>query len=87
MADQPPPAALTTGLASRAYGFAAFIDGILNPRTATDTRNGAAVNALYIAGFSVHSNCQDSECDCMVRALAQLRPGIRIVPVTIEAQP
>lgn len=78
------PAALAGRLAASATGYGAVIDGVLNIRTVTDTANHAAINALFLCGVFVQSTCGDPECDCMVRLLARLRPGDRIVPVAVE---
>ena len=73
-------------LASSATGWGAIIDGVLNIRTVTETANMAAFNALYIAGFRIVSDCcRDMDCDCKQQLLAKLRPDIRIVAVTVEA--
>lgn len=83
MAD-PLISSLTDRLATSATGYGAVIDGVLNIRTVTDTRNAAALNALFVAGFRIASICQDRDCDCMVKALGALRPDIRILPVKVE---
>lgn len=79
------PASLTTALAASATGFGAVIDGVLNIRTVSETRNMAAFNALYMRGFIVHRACQNPDCDCVVRMAARLIPGTRIVPVDVRA--
>jgi len=76
--------ALTDLLATSATGWGAVIDGVLNIRTVTDTANAAAVNALYLSGINVLSNCRDSDCDCMVNVLAKMRPEIKLVRVKME---
>ena len=77
--------ALTARLATSATGYAAVIDGILNIRSVTETRNMAAYNALWLNGFQVQTSCTDVECDCMVRLLERLRPGTKLIAVTVEA--
>lgn len=84
MAGNSLPSALTEGMSRSAQGYAAVIDGILNVRTVTDTRNAAALNALFITGYRVIPTCQDPDCDFVVRLLAQMRPDIKIVPVSLE---
>ncbi|WP_333826897.1 hypothetical protein [Pararhodobacter sp.] len=84
MSDTSMPAALADRMARTAHGHAAVIDGILNIRTVTDTRNAAALNALFITGTRIIPTCQDPECDCIVRLLAQMRPDIKIVAVSLE---
>lgn len=76
-------ASLSQRLASTATGYAAVIDGILNVRTVTETRNMAAFNAMWVQGLQVVSTCQDVDCDCMVKLLSQLRPGTKIVAVQV----
>lgn len=76
--------ALTDLLATSATGWGAVIDGVLNIRTVTDTANAAAVNALYLSGINVLSNCRDSDCDCMVNVLAKMKPEIKLVRVKME---
>jgi len=66
------------------HGYAAVIDGILDIRTAYDTPNKAARLAFGIVGLQIISNCRDPECECMVKALALLRPEIKIVAVSLE---
>lgn len=78
------PATLAAGMARQAHGHAAVIDGNLDIRTATAAPNWAAMNALHVLGFHVSTSCRDPECTCLVRALARLRPDVRIVPVTIQ---
>lgn len=72
-------------LATSATGWGVVIDGVLNIRTVTETANAAAINALCIGGFRILSNCGDPDCDCMVKALEQLMPSARVVPVKVEA--
>lgn len=76
--------ALTQLLATSATGYGAVIDGVLNIRTVTDTPNAAALNALYVCGIQIVSTCNDTDCDCMLKVAAHLRPDIKIVPVKIE---
>lgn len=75
---------LTARLATSATGWAAVIDGVLNIRTVTDSANAAAVNALYLSGINVISNCRDADCDCMVKVLEKMKPDIKLVRVTLE---
>ena len=87
--DTPNPGAagiLTQRLASSATGWGVVIDGVLNIRTVTDSRNGAAMNALYVGGARVLSICRDPDCDCMVKALAQHMPGARLVAVSVRVE-
>lgn len=74
-------AKLTAGMADTAHGYAAVIDGVLNIRSATLTANAAAFNALTLCGFKILSTCKDVDCDCMVKALAELRPDVKVVQV------
>lgn len=60
-----------------------MIDGVLNIRTVSDSRNAAAVNAMFVRGIIVQGRCRDTDCDCMVRALARLCPDVRLVAVTV----
>ena len=76
----------TARLATSATGYGAVIDGVLNIRTVTETPNAAALNALFLAGYRVLSNCTDTDCDCKVRLLAKVRPDIRIVSVAVEVR-
>lgn len=78
--------ALKLRLATTATGYGAVIDGILNIRTVTDSPNAAALNALYVRGFSVMFACGDTDCDCAVKALARAIPTARIVAVKIEVE-
>lgn len=75
---------LTERMSKTATGWAAVIDGVLNIRTVSHTANAAAVNALYVGGFRILSNCTDSDCDCMVRALSSLMPKAKLVRVSVE---
>jgi hypothetical protein len=88
MTDPTPgmPAALSARLGTSATGWGAIIDGVLNIRTVTDGRNAAALNALYIGGFAVHSACRNPDCDCMVRALEGLMSRAQLVPVTVRVE-
>lgn len=58
---------LVEAMGTTAEGYGAIIDGILNIRTVTDTRGGAAMNALYICGYHV-IGCNDPECTCREEA-------------------
>lgn len=77
-------ATITQRLATSATGYGAVIDGILDIRTVTEARNGAALNALYVKGFRIASNCTDRDCDCMVGVLSRLCPDVQLVPVAVE---
>lgn len=80
------PKDLAARMASSATGWAAVIDGVLNIRTVGETANMAAVNALFISGFRVFSNCADPDCDCMVKALDRFMPNrVQLVRVKVEA--
>lgn len=74
---------LAASLATSAMGYGAVIDGVLNIRTVSDSKNGAALNAIYVLGYRLASACVNPDCTCMVQALAQIAPGARIVPVTV----
>jgi len=75
---------LSQRLATSATGYSAVIDGILDIRTVTETPNAAALNALFAKGFRVASNCNDRDCDCMVKALARILPDVKIVAVSVQ---
>ena len=78
---------LKSSLATSATGWGAVINGTLDIRTVTETCNGAALNAIYVKGVRVISNCTDPDCDCMVKVLAEMFPDIRIVRIKAEVQP
>lgn len=78
------PASLAARLAASAHGWGAVIDGVLNIRTVTHTRNHAALNAIAIRGYTILGHCADPDCDCYVRFLAGRHPDDRIVPVTVR---
>lgn len=71
-------------LATTASGFGAIIDGVLNVRTVTDSRKGAALNTIYAMGHSLVSSCVDPDCGCLEGTLADLFPDVRIVAVNVE---
>lgn len=75
---------LTARLASTSTGHAAVIDGILDVRSISDSPNRAALNALYLVGYQVRSNCTDPDCDCFIKALARIAPAVKILPVQVE---
>lgn len=75
---------LTQRLATTATGFGAVIDGILDIRTVTDGRNAAALNALFVKGTNVKSNCTDRDCTCLVELLGRLHPDVQIVAVAVQ---
>lgn len=79
-------ASLTAKLAESATGYGAIINGVLDPRTVTAYRNGAALNAMYVLGTNIISSCQDPACECMVELLKRLGLPAEIVPVRIEVQ-
>ena len=81
------PKAITESMASNATGYCAVIDGVLDIRTASNTQNSAALNALFTCGYEVTSMCKDPDtCDCIVKILEGLEPNAKIVAVTIKAQ-
>lgn len=72
-------------LASSATGYAVQIDGVLDIRTVTDSRQGAAKNALYLmSGGAIHVMCADPDCDCAVRFMGDQFPSARVVPVSLQ---
>ena len=80
-------AGLTERLATSATGWAAVVDGVLNVRTVTETRNMAALNAIAVSGFRVVAVCQDPECDCMVKLMDKVLPGrVQLVPVAVRVE-
>lgn len=81
------PASLANGLATTAEGYAAVIDGVLNVRTVTHSRNAAALNALHIRGYVFLTVCGNPDCDCYVRALEARHPADQIVAVTVSTSP
>lgn len=74
------------GLDRSATGYAAVIDGVLDVRTVADTKRGAVLNALGVCGIRMISNCNDPDCDCWIKALPRMRPGIDIVRCHVEAR-
>lgn len=78
------PAALKAQMALSGAGYAAVIEGVLNVRTVSDGPNMSAYFALVFTGFNVRGPCRDSDCDCWVQALMQLRPDIKLVPVEVQ---
>jgi hypothetical protein len=79
-------AQIKAALSAKAQGYGAIINGVLNIRTVSDSRNAAAVNAAHVCGYLVVANCDDPGCDCLVRLLQSARPDIAIVPVGVEVQ-
>lgn len=75
---------LKSAIANSATGWGAVINGTLDVRSITETANGAALNAIYIKGHRVISNCADPDCDCMVNVLGGLFPDVKIVRVRVE---
>ncbi|MGA0615930.1 hypothetical protein [Paracoccus sp. KR1-242] len=80
------PETISAALATTASGFGAVIDGVLNIRTVSETQNAAAVNAAHLKGLHVMLVCHDPDCACIVRAVIQRYPDIKIVPVRVEVQ-
>lgn len=72
-------------LSRQATGTAAIIDGVLDVRTVGMGPNHSALLALQLHGLQPFPVCLDSECDCLVRALARMRPAVRIVQVDVRA--
>lgn len=75
---------LAEALSTTATGYAAAIDGVLDIRTVTDNRRGAAINALCVIGLYPMLRCQDPECDCIVKMLPHITDRIEIVSVSVE---
>lgn len=71
-------------LATSATGWSAVINGTMDVRTISDGKNASALNAMYVCGFGVMTTCADPDCDCMVDALAQHRPDVKLVRVRVE---
>ena len=76
---------LTDLMATSCTGYGAVIDGVLDIRTVTETKNMAAVNALFMCGFGVATTCHDPDCDCKVKILEVMRPDVNLVPVKVQA--
>lgn len=80
------PAGLSARLATSAHGWGVVIGGVLNVQTVTDTRKGAALNALVLSGVRMVGGCVDPDCGCTERVLAVALPGARLVPVVVEVR-
>lgn len=74
---------LADRMAKSASGYAAVINGVLDIRTTSDTRNGVALNAFAVLGAMVVSTCRNPDCDCLAKDAERF--GIKIVRVTMEA--
>lgn len=72
-------------MATSCTGYGAVIDGVLDIRTVTETKNMAAVNALFMCGFGVATTCHDPDCDCKVKILEVMRPDVKLVAVKVQA--
>lgn len=75
---------LASRLAKTATGYAAVIDNVLNVKTVADTEKAAALNAIYATRASLAMICQDPDCGCIQRLVAQHFPQVRIVTVKVE---
>lgn len=73
---------IAASMLTKTLGFAAVLDGIVNIRTVSDTAQAAAFNMMHIHGV-LFSPCNDPKCDCTTKALNQVVPGAKIVPVEI----
>ena len=78
------PASLARGLANTATGWGVVIDGVLNIHTVTETRKGAAYNALFLSGVRAFGACNNPDCRCTEEALAKALPQARLVRVKVE---
>lgn len=74
---------LTERMATTATGWAAVIDGVLDARTVTIDKRGAAINAFLAKGVMVIATCRDDTCECMVEKLSERFPDIKLVRVTV----
>lgn len=74
---------MKAALSTKAQGYAAVIDGVLNILKVSETENAAAFKAAMMSGIFMVGNCNDSACDCIARGLERLRPNIRIVAVQV----
>lgn len=75
---------MKAALATKAEGYAAVIDGVLNLATVSDTQNAAAVKAAVMQGIFLAGACNDPACDCMARGFERIRTNTRIVAVKVE---
>lgn len=74
---------LNMRMANTATGWAAVIDGVLDARTVTIDKRGAAINAFFAKGIMVIATCRDEDCNCMIEKLGHRFPSIKLVPVTV----
>lgn len=68
---------------SEAHGFAVIIDGVLSIRTTADTKEGAAMNALWCLGYRFMHHCGDDDCIFYQNILAELPIKCSVVPVRL----
>lgn len=71
-------------MARTATGYAGVIDGVLDIRTVTDTRKGAAISSLLALGFMPVPICPDPDCDCLDRNLHKITDRVTLVPVSVQ---
>lgn len=82
-----PAAQILNGLATGISGYGVVIEGILNPDTIGQTPNAAAAKAILLMFgplVMLAVGCNDPDCDCKVRHLAELKPDTKVVPVSIQ---
>lgn len=77
---------LTDMMSTSATGWAAVINGVLDARTVSDSKNMSALYALRCSGHNLMNPCGDTDCDCNVKVLAGMAPRIKLVPIKIEVQ-
>lgn len=73
---------IAASMLTKTLGFAAVLDGVVNIRTVSDTAQGSALNMLFIHNV-VFSPCNDPKCNCTTKALNEVVPGAKIVPVEV----
>lgn len=72
-------------MATSCTGYGAVIDGVLDVRTVSESKNMAALAALSCCGYGVATTCHDPDCSCKVDILKVMRPDVVLVPVKVQA--
>lgn len=84
---------LLAGMAKSVDAYGVVIDGVLNPHVTGISANETASKAVLLLfgpivmlSMGQCHNQSPADCDCMVKALAQMKPEAKIVPVTIQVR-
>jgi len=77
------PVNIADMISGNTTGFAIERNGVLQVQTVADTRDGAMICGLILAGNIVTSFCDKKGCDCFEKSFKKAIPDARVVEVDV----